>query len=350
MYCSFTIRISAATRLAAIVAATVLVWASTSMALSADALRVPRGATSSASAAEPVADAVERAQRQFEAGRYQDVVAGLQRALAREPKTAAAYYWLGRAYFELHDYEHAIDAVRHSIELNPNDSDSHWWLGRAYGTKADRSRSLLAARRARQEFEEAVRLNPSNIGARRDLLEFYVDAPRILGGGNDKALGQVDAIAAIEAVAGRLARAAYWALRRDVPRARAEYGAVLGMKPATVNAYLEAAEFYEKHPDIDALKAVLDGAGQIDPSDSRLLYYRGVLGVQTRSTPEETERSLKAYLDVPGRSDWPSHTSTHQWLGRLYESLGRQREAAAEYAASRSSSEAKVQSAETPAR
>jgi tetratricopeptide (TPR) repeat protein len=282
-------------------------------------------------------ETVERARSLFAAGRYQLVVTELKAALPGEQKNAAAHFWLGRAYFELHDFDRAIDAFRRSTDLDPSDSDSHWWLGRAYGNKAARDRSFLGARRARQEFETAVQLNPSNVAARRDLLEFYLDAPRILGGGNDKALGQVDAITTIEAIAGRLARAAYWALRRDVPQARAEYGAVLRMKPRTIDAYLEAAEFFEKHPDVDALNAVIQGASQIDGSDPRLLYYRGVAGAQSGREPEQTERSLKAYLMYPEHSDWPSQASTHRWLGKLYESLGRQHEAAVEYAASRGS-------------
>jgi tetratricopeptide (TPR) repeat protein len=286
---------------------------------------------------EEPAESAEAGRRQFEAGRYQDAVIVLRAVVRREPKNAAAYFWLGRAYFELHDYDRAIDAVQRSIDLDANESDSHWWLGRAYGNKAERDRSFLAARRSRQEFETAVRLDPSNVGARRDLMEFYLDAPRILGGSNDKALGQVDAIAAIGAVAGRLARAAYWALRRDVPRARAEYGAVLEMRPESIDAYLEAAEFYEKHPDIFALKGVIEGAERIAPSEPRLLYYHGVVGVMGGGDPEKAERSLRAYLELHERSDWPPHASAHRWLSQLYKSVGRTREAAAEEALSRGS-------------
>jgi Tfp pilus assembly protein PilF len=311
-----------------IVVTLVFLWATPTVLLLANAYRGDEH--------EPISETVKRARHQFDAGHYQDVVALLKAAVAREPASATAYFWLGRGYFELHDYDRAADSLRRATELDPSASVSHLWLGRAYGNQADRDRSFLAARRARQEFETAVQLDPLNIAARRDLLEFYLSAPRILGGGNDKALRQVDAIAAIEAIAGRLARGAYWAFRRDEPKARAEYGAVLRMKPKTIDAYLEAAEFYEKHPDVDALKSVLETASSIDASDPRLLYYRGVVGVQSGLESEQAERSLKAYLNVAERSDWPSPASTHRLLGRLYESLGRQRDAAIEYATSQS--------------
>jgi len=53
-------------------------------------------------------------------------------------------------------------------------------------------------------------VNPANLLARRDLLEFYLSAPWFLGGGKDKGWRQAGAIAAIDPVEGCLARADYW--------------------------------------------------------------------------------------------------------------------------------------------
>jgi tetratricopeptide (TPR) repeat protein len=49
-------------------------------------------------------------------------------------------------------------------------------------------------------------------------------------------------------------------------------------------------------------------------------------------TPSEAETLLKSYLaTVPDNSDLPPHAAAREWLGRLYESLGRFSEAAEEY-------------------
>ena len=65
------------------------------------------------------------------------------------------------------------------------------------------------AKKVKSEFKEAVQLDPSNIAARRDLEEYCLDAPWIAGGSKDEALEQVNAIAAIDPVAGHMARALY---------------------------------------------------------------------------------------------------------------------------------------------
>jgi tetratricopeptide (TPR) repeat protein len=278
---------------------------------------------------------VERARGQFEAGGYNEAAAGLQSIVAAESDNAGAYYWLGRARFELRDYVRASEALKRATELAPKDSEYHRWLGRAYGEQADRERSFTLARRVRQEFEEAVSLAPSNVAARRDLMNFYLEAPRILGGGADKAWNQAEAISAIDPIAGHLARAVCWIHRNDaegLAKAKSEYEAVLTATPRQAGPYFETAEYYEKRKDAAGLQQAVDGASRIDPNAPELAYFRGVLGAVGGVRVSEAEASLKTYVTlVPPRSDRPSRASAHEWLGRLFESTGRRVLAADEY-------------------
>jgi len=292
-------------------------------------------AVSAAAAAPQSTGAVERARRQFEEGHYEESARTLESAVSESPQDDAVYYGLGRARFELRDYTGAIEALKHAAELRAQNSEYHRWLGRAYGEQADRERSFSLARHVRDQFEEAVRLDPSNIAARRDLLEFYLDAPRILGGGREKGWSQAAAIAVIDPVAGHLARAVCWARQgkgEGTSGATSEYKAVLDAKPRQVEPYLEAAVFYEKQKDPAGLRAAVEGADAVKLSAPELAYFRGVLNVIAGRKSEDAEASLKMYLSaVPPRSDRPSHASAHEWLGRLYESLGQPALAAAEY-------------------
>src|SRR5262245_21173180 len=192
--------------------------------------------------AQPVVDAtVEQARQLFASGRYAESAESLK-SIPEPP--AVVLFWLGRAQFELRDYAAAVQAFERGVALAQNDSELHRWLGRAYGEEASRKRSITLAIRVRRQFEEAVGLDPTNIAARRDLLEFYLQAPRLLGGGDDKARQQVAAIAALDPVAGHLASAAFAQHRGDASRAGAEYAAVMATRPASVEPYFEAAEFY----------------------------------------------------------------------------------------------------------
>jgi tetratricopeptide (TPR) repeat protein len=111
----------------------------------------------------------------------------------------------------------------------------------------------------------------------------------------------------------------------------AEYRAVFEAKPAEVEPYFEVAEYYEARNDADGLRAAADSVARLAPNDPRLSYFLGVLRVIEGGAFASAETSLKAYLNVPPRSDRPGPASTHEWLGRLYEESGALLRAVAEY-------------------
>jgi tetratricopeptide (TPR) repeat protein len=277
-----------------------------------------------------VVDIVERARRQFEAGRYLDAIDTLNTSTP-SASSAAALMWLGRAHLELGDYAAAVAALERAVACTPADSESHRWLGRAYGEEADRARSLSLAGRVRREFEEAVRLDSTNIAAHRDLLQFHLDAPWVAGGRDGRARQELAKIAALDPVAGHLARGAYLSHHGDGASAAGEYRAVLESRTTNIDHVFEVAEFYERRGDAPGLRAAIEAATAINSGDPRALYYRGALDVMTRADLAGAESSLRAYLAVPPRSDRPSAADTHEWLGRLYERTGSLEKAVVEY-------------------
>jgi tetratricopeptide (TPR) repeat protein len=290
-----------------------------------------------ASGARPdAASAVQNATRQFNAGNYSSAISTLQPALAQNPNNAELYFWLCRSYYELRDYDNAITNGEKSVELDAKNSDYHLWLGRAYGGKADREHSFFLAKKVKKEFDEAVAANPSNIPARRDLEEFNIDAPWIVGGNKDEAKSQVEAIAKLDPVEGHLARGIFLVEAQKKPEAaEAEYRQVLAAKPNRIEPYLEVATFFEKQNKPADMKPAIDAAASLSANDARLAFYRGVYGVLAGTDLSHAEQNLKSYLaSTPDRSDWPSHASAREWLGRLYESQGKRAEAAEQYRAS----------------
>jgi tetratricopeptide (TPR) repeat protein len=278
---------------------------------------------------------VQTAQRQFNAGNYSGAISTLQAVISLNSTNAEAYYWLGRSYYEIHDYDNAITAAEKSVALDAKNSAYHDWLGRIYGGKADRDRSFSYARKVKKEFEEAVQLNPANIAARRDLEEYMVQAPWVVGGNKDEAAKQIDAIAAIDPVEGHLARALYdleGSKKTDL--AEKEYREVLAAKPGKIDPYFEVIAFFQKQNKPADMLAAIQAAAQVSPNDPRLAYARGVASVLANNNLADAEKNLKSYLaSTPDRSDWPSHAAAREWLGRLYESQGKRSEAAEQYRA-----------------
>lgn len=311
-------------------AATFLATLALGSVSSAAAMRVAHSASPSDSPA-----AVRTAQQQFDAGNYSAALGALRAAAVQNPSNAEIYYWLGRIYYELHDQDNAVANAEKSVSLEPQNSLYHQWLGRAYGDKADRDRSFSLAKKVKKEFEQAVALDPSNVGARRDLQQYCTDAPWIVGGNKDEALDQVNAIAAIDPIQGALARAAY---DRNVLKkpdlAEAEYRKVLSAKPKDPDTYFEVADFYISQGKAQELQSTIQEAAELNPNQPRLSYYRGVADALSNTDVTVAEQNLKAYIAAtPDRSDWPSHAWARVWLGKLYEMQNKPGPAAEQYRA-----------------
>jgi len=280
------------------------------------------------------ADDLGSIQSEFEAGNYSMAMNTLRALISQNPGNATAHYWLGRCYVEVRDYDNAIAEFGKAVQLTPNSSVYHEWLGRAYGGKADRDRSFLLARRVKKEFLAAVQFDGSNIEARRDLEEYLLDAPWIVGGSNEDALEQVNEISKLDPLIGHLARADYLNHVGKSDQAVAEYNAALEMKPRRVGPYLEIADYYAgQNNGAEALK-IVDAAAQVNAKDARLAFYRGEADVLSGLDFTVAEEDLKSYVaSSPERTDWPSHAAARYWLGRLYEKEGNKMAAAEQYRA-----------------
>jgi tetratricopeptide (TPR) repeat protein len=280
------------------------------------------------------ADDLSTVEQQFVAGDYGDAINTLRAIVSQNPNDAPAHYWLGRCYYEERDYNNAVTQLQQATSLDGKSSAYHQWLGRAYGEKADLEHSFLLARQVKKEFVAAVQADPSNIQARRDLEDYLLEAPWIVGGSKDDALAQVNEIANLDPVQGHLARADYDAHLGKDDDASAEYNQALAMKPQTVDPYFEVADYYAKKRSVTALQQVVAQAEAADPKDPRLTFYRGESRVISGTDLTLAEEELKSYIArSPQRSDWPSHSRARYWLGALYEQQGNKVAASEQYRA-----------------
>ena len=259
--------------------------------------------------------ALQAAQSHFAAGRFVEAQKLLTAALEGAPQDAVINYWLARSYYEQHNYEKAVTYAEAAVKLAPQNAEYQRWLGRAYGAKAEESRSFFLARKVKQAFEAAVRLAPRSIEARRDLMQFLVEAPWIVGGDKGKAKEQVQAISQLDPMEGRLAQAAYLCTQKKWDEAQTEYLAVMDQQPLRIEPYMEAAEFFADRKDPNNLDRVLAGAGHVNSHDPRLDFYRAVVLILRGAERPAAEKLLTLYIaNVPERSDYPSHNQARQWL------------------------------------
>jgi tetratricopeptide (TPR) repeat protein len=282
--------------------------------------------------AEPLPAPHALATEQFKSGHFVAASRTLEDALRHNPENASDELLLARCYYELKDWYRAAHHAEAAEKLEPENSLVHLWLGRIYGQQAQEEHSLTLAIRTRKELERAVSLDSSNLEAHRDLMEFYLDAPWLLGGGKEKAKKQVKAIATLSPTAGALARGHFDEKTGDLQQAEGEFRHVVQLKPDRIGPYLEAADFFESHRDATGMAEAIAAASRVDPSDPRLNYYQGVVDVLVGEQLDQAERKLKTYLAIaPRRSNYPSRASALSWLGELYERAGKPKLAAQQF-------------------
>jgi tetratricopeptide (TPR) repeat protein len=255
---------------------------------------------------------------QFEAGNYKTALNTLTSALGIFPNDPSLHYWIARTDYELRNYDEAINHAEVAVKLAPQNAEYNRWLGRAYGAKAEESHSFFLARKVKQAFEVAVRLAPGNIAARRDLMQYCVEAPWIVGGDKDRAKQEIQAITALDPVEGRLARAAYLTAEKQWKAAETEYLAVLDQHPQHIDAYMEVSEFFAGRKDPSNLERAVDAASRVDSRDPRVDFYRAVTLILKGTDGPTARQLLTAYIaSVPEKSDYPSHKSATEWMARL---------------------------------
>ena len=275
------------------------------------------------------------AQHDYNAGRYNRAVDALNSAIAKSPDDASLHFLLGQSYYELGDFPRAVASLERAVQLAPKDSEYRDWLAKSYGRRAEQSVFLSAmswARKTHREFEIAVELNPENFEARRDLIRYEMNAPSVVGGGDEKALKHIEALEKIDPIQGQLARGEFFATKKRFPEADTVFGKILESNPDRPGVYFEVCDYYGERLNAEKMGEAIDKAEHIDSDDRRLKFYKGVLLVVEGKSPNEAEMLLKSYVNtVPDNSELPSHATALEWLGKLYESMGRFSEATEEY-------------------
>ena len=96
----------------------------------------------------------------------------------------------GQIFYENDNFAAAEVSFRKAISQSPDHSRYHHGLAKTYGELAETSGWLKAIRfadNAKKSLDRAVELDPKNVAALTDLMEYYKQAPRFLGGSDKKA-------------------------------------------------------------------------------------------------------------------------------------------------------------------
>lgn len=280
------------------------------------------------------ADGLNTGKQLFESRRYEEARKTLEPYAAANGNNAEAAFYLGRTYFALGKEEKATEWLEKAAELAPNRSEYQLWVGRAYG-RAARNANVLRqaglARSTKAAFEKAVELDPNNLEAREDLIEYYLEAPGLLGGSVDDALAQGNEIKKRDFVRGCEAIAGIHVHEDNLAAAEQELKAAVQKAPSDPRALMAIASFYQIKKQWNAAFDNYETILKANPSHYTAMYQLGKAGALSGQRLDRAEECLKRYLQRTPASDEPPLSAAHHRLGMVLEKKGNKAQARAEY-------------------
>lgn len=267
------------------------------------------------------------------AGRVDDAITALNGRLSSAPTDAASANLLCRAYFALEDFDRAESPCKKAVALEPNNGLYHRWLAHVYGEKAARANFIAAASLAgktHEEFERAVQLNPKDIDSRVDLAEYYLEAPGIVGGGQDKARAQARIIGATDPGREHWVYARIAEKNHDTAAAEREYHQMIDASHGDSEAWLNLALFFRHQKRYDEMEQTLVRTSQAPMSKPDVLVEVAQNLYRIGRNPVLAIQVLRRYLASGPVEEAPAFKA-HYLLGTLFEKQGDKAGAAREY-------------------
>jgi tetratricopeptide (TPR) repeat protein len=268
------------------------------------------------------------------AGEADKAIQTLEQQISHSSTDAESYNLLCRAYFMIEEWDRGIPSCERAIKLEPQKSLYHLWLGRIYGEKADRAEFFSAAglaKKVRLSFERAVELDPGSWEARTDLAEFYFEAPSIIGGGQDKARAQADALLSFNPAMAHWVLARIAGKNKDLTAAEREYRAAIEASHGTSQNWLHLAQFLAHAKRLDEMEQALRTLDSSPVDRPESLMDAASLLLRTDRDHSLAVRLLRRYLTSPVE-EGPAFKA-HDLLGQLLEKQGDRHAAGEEYRA-----------------
>lgn len=274
---------------------------------------------------------LQQATSAFQAGRLGEAQAELAQLASAHPQDAGVLTWLAAARLEGQgDTAAAEDLLEKALALDPQNWRAHMLLGVSLARRiggASIFQKISLAGRMKSELERAVALAPDSPDARAALLQFYLHAPGIAGGGVDKAREEAARIGRAHRSEGFLARAQIAAAEGEPSAALFEQAAAAATDDAARAKALSASadELARRKEWAKALAAARAAAG-LRPQDPLLRARLGKAQLAAGDAAAGLESlRLATSLDPALAEPW-------YLLAAAFERQGRRTEARAAYA------------------
>ena len=292
------------------------------------------------------------AEKLIEEGHWKRARVLVERRLREAPDDPNATFLASQIRNAFGDRDAPLGLAEKAVRLDGGVARYHRQLAEVQGVMAQHAgvfQQFMLARKFRSEIDATLRLDPRDTQALRDLLEFYLLAPGVVGGDAKKAAPVAERIAAVDAAEGYLAKARIAEFQKDHARTeemlrraaevrpasykalaalgkalsaeRREDSAVedvgksaVALDPGRIEGYCILAEVYARRSDWNALEATLAAAAKAVPDDAAPYYRAAEVLIAEQRDPARVERYLRAYLAQEPEGNQPTAATAEREL------------------------------------
>jgi tetratricopeptide (TPR) repeat protein len=240
----------------------------------------------------------------------------------------------GRAALDHGDTDQAIAQLEKAVAATANNFSAHYYLGVAYAKKAQ-SGGIFAAMsqipKAKDEWLRALEIDPNSIDARLRLIDFYIMAPGIAGGSEEKALEQAAEAKKRDTLAGHRAYTHIYMLQKKFDMATKEMVEAVREQPKSAKPHYYLGTVLLNQKDWKGSLHEYEMALSLDPAYMPPYFRIGQNAAQSEANYARGEEALRKYLAYKPAYDEPTLARAWYWLGMIQEKEGKKPEARQSY-------------------
>jgi len=276
----------------------------------------------------PAQSKIDQAKKLFEERKYEESQKLLSPIDDDDRDYAAAQYYLGRIAFAKKEYDDAADYFEEATEANDKEAEYFTWLGDTYGTIAGDANVItqgMLAPKMKSAWEKAIALDSKNIGSRLSLIQYYLQAPSIMGGSVEKAKEVAGQVSKIKPAEGHRQLGNIYLKEKNTVEAEKQFILMVKADPTYVGGL---ANFYTSQKQYDKAFQLFEEAIQKNPNDFISIYQYGRTCAVSGQRLEKGEEYLKKYIAtyMPKQNE-PSHAGANMRLAQINEKKGNKKEA-----------------------
>jgi tetratricopeptide (TPR) repeat protein len=284
-----------------------------------------------------------------------------------KPQDLETLWLMSRLKQAYHDFNASLEFAEKALAADPKNSRYHLRVADSAGELTEHVnflRKMSLGRRFKKEIDTTLVLDPNNVDALLMLMEYYLQAPSILGGDKGKARTIPDRIMSIDPVQGYLAKMRIAIFDKHWDQIEGFCLKAVEARPGSYEAHTELANHYNivrkfGEAEKNAREAVRIDASRVDahiklvmalaeqkkwpeldialkeaekaiPDNLEPYFIAGSLCFQSKNDNKSYENYIRKYLTQEPEPDMASPSSAHRLLGHILCATDRKAEGIAE--------------------